>query len=704
MATPKQAPRPDTDVFVDPVSPIYERLVDQIMANIAGHFDVTDATTGSVDWQLAKLAEVGALNKQNLETILRAMPEATRMTMDALEQSVLASLEVLEPSFAAAVKEGYLQNAEYPMMSPRVRDVLTAYQQQARNAMNLVNTTMLDSATAAYQKVIAGTVSRVNAAMSSEQTAKVLQMLNLKAGEVATGITSRRDALRQSLKELSDSGITGFVDKSGKTWNADTYINMNLRTTSGNVAMQATFARNADYGNDLISWPILANARPGCYPWQGKVCSTSNRSGFVEDLNGNKIRIYPLNQTTYGEPAGIGGINCHHKPPNIFIPGLSIIRGEVPPKKENDAGYENTQTQRALERKVRYARRDQAIAEASNDTAAAKAAEDRANKSVKELSAFTKQNNLTFRRDRIATQGTTAPIKRTPSKPIAEKAKSAASAPKAKESIQDILDRVERGEGTMNVRKLEHGKAKSMRTPSTAPSQPRAPKTISRAELEDKSRKVYIEMNKGELGEHVAAMRHQALAMNNSDAQLRDYIKRHGKQYGITLPKDAKIAPKATAAKAKAPAAPKQAAVKPVAPKPIAPTVVTPKPAAAVQKPTVAKAPAAPAAKAAPPKSNLIVQPRKLESALFKPIPKPSYKPVAPKAAPAKKNEKLIKTRAQLEAESKKVYIAKNAPLIGVEEATRRADLLAYANTAAQTRDFINKNSKIKVRLAKGVK
>ena len=78
------------------------------------------------------------------------------------------------------------------------------------------------------------------------------------------------------------------------------------------------------------------------------------------------------------------------------------MRGDLPPKKENAAGYEETQVQRALERKVRYARREQAIAEASNDVEAAKAAEARSKKAVKELSAFTKQTGLTFRRDRIA--------------------------------------------------------------------------------------------------------------------------------------------------------------------------------------------------------------------------------------------------------------------------------------------------------------
>lgn len=97
-----------------------------------------------------------------------------------------------------------------------------------------------------------------------------------------------------------------------------------------------------------------------------KILSTSNRSGYVTDLDGNQLRVYALSETTYGEPAGLWGINCGHSC-NVFIPGLSTVRGEVPPKDENDKRYAESQQQRHLEREVRYAKRDAAVANASGD-------------------------------------------------------------------------------------------------------------------------------------------------------------------------------------------------------------------------------------------------------------------------------------------------------------------------------------------------
>ena len=76
----------------------------------------------------------------------------------------------------------------------------------------------------------------------------------------------------------------------------------------------------------------------------------------------------------------------------------------MPDKAENDAGYKNAQRQRALERKVREAKRDQAMAEASNDTVAAEDAASKAKKAESELKAFTKETGLTLRRDRLQVQ------------------------------------------------------------------------------------------------------------------------------------------------------------------------------------------------------------------------------------------------------------------------------------------------------------
>ncbi len=353
--------RPPIEVYADPLTAAYENVVDRLLMNIAAHFNTSDPTVATLEWQFKKLAELGKLTQENLAIIAEMTGQNNRLLREALTRAAIDALDGIEPLLLEAVKKGLLSGASGSMMSARVLDILNAYERQALDVLNLVNTVMLQSSLEQYRKVI------MNTMMYEKQLAAAQVILNQSTAGVILGAQSRQQALRQAVKDMAAQGLYGFTDKAGRHWSPEAYVNMDIRTTAGNVATEATFARNADYGNDLIWWPILSAARPGCYPWQGKVCSTSNRSGVVEDLDGKLITIHPLSSTSYGEPAGIGGINCHHKPPNIFIPGLSKVRGSVPGKDANEAKYGSSQQQRYFERQVRYAKRDAVIADAIGD-------------------------------------------------------------------------------------------------------------------------------------------------------------------------------------------------------------------------------------------------------------------------------------------------------------------------------------------------
>lgn len=82
-----------------------------------------------------------------------------------------------------------------------------------------------------------------------------------------------------------------------------------------------------------------------------------NAARDVTDLDGNVIHVYAQSETTYGEPAGLFGINCKHYP-SPFIPGVSVIRGEPQNPEENAKAYAESQQQRGLERKIREEKRD----------------------------------------------------------------------------------------------------------------------------------------------------------------------------------------------------------------------------------------------------------------------------------------------------------------------------------------------------------
>lgn len=93
---------------------------------------------------------------------------------------------------------------------------------------------------------------------------------------------------------------------------------------------------------------------------------------------------------------------------NVFIPGLSYVRGEdvKPDKATNDELYELTQEQRRLERSVRYAKRDAAMYDAAGDKESFEKAALRVKKANANLKQFVNSHDsLVLNSDRTWVSG-----------------------------------------------------------------------------------------------------------------------------------------------------------------------------------------------------------------------------------------------------------------------------------------------------------
>lgn len=186
---------------------------------------------------------------------------------------------------------------------------LKTYNKQARQSLNMVNTVMRYQAKNAAHKVINNT-----AELADKQS--FLDILNKAAGKAVTGAESRQAAMRQCIKEMTDKGIAAFVDKKGREWSPEAYINMDIRTTVSNVANRAQFERMDDYGINLVEISSHSGARPKCAKDQGKIFNRSGSGGYTTDLHGQKIRYYAWSDSSYGEPDGLLGIrkgDRHHQ-------------------------------------------------------------------------------------------------------------------------------------------------------------------------------------------------------------------------------------------------------------------------------------------------------------------------------------------------------------------------------------------------------
>lgn len=375
------------------LSDLYTGLETDLLANIAAFLTAEQADMPSAQWKIQMLAQLGALDRKNLWTITQYVKNVPRMLQDTLQAGVLSALEDLEPGFRQMVLDGILQGTDTPVEDTMAR-ALKAYARQARKSMNMVNTVMRYKARDAAHKAINDT-----AELADKQ--EFLNVLNKAAGKTVSGIESRQAAMRQCIKEMTDKGIPAFVDKRGREWSPEAYVNMAIRTTAANTAQQAQFDRMDDYGLNLVEVSSHSGARPKCAKDQGKIFNRSGGGGYTTDLHGRKIRYYAWSESSYGEPDGILGINCGHQI-YPFTPGVSYQTYFPEPEEENAEAYKKSQQQRELERRVRKSKRECMMLETAGDPEGARQAQHLLKQRQDALRQFCGDNGLRYKPDRTA--------------------------------------------------------------------------------------------------------------------------------------------------------------------------------------------------------------------------------------------------------------------------------------------------------------
>jgi exonuclease VII small subunit len=374
----------------DPIEEVYIHIVDELMVNIGKHL-TSPTWTHTAAWEIQKLSEMGQLTQENAEIINKWIKQLPKEVRDAMEETRRLALEKIEKDMEKAVRLGKLPE---PLADSTV-NVLNEYSQQAIDQLNLVNTVMLQSSVQQYQRAVQLTKEEYDKLMQQQEQTQII--LNEAAGSVATGIETREKALRRAITRISDEGLTGFIDRAGHHWSPEAYVNMDIRTTVHNTAIQSVKNFMTDYNTQVFQVSSHAAARPGCYPYQGKFYSWDNSAGEIELGNGNMVRYEPLNVTTYGQPAGLFGINCGHYPIPI-VPGVTIPHGadNIQPKEENDKAYEESQVQRSLERQIREAKR---VVEMAGDMASPEMKQ-KVNDAQEQMRDFIARTGRTRRYDR----------------------------------------------------------------------------------------------------------------------------------------------------------------------------------------------------------------------------------------------------------------------------------------------------------------
>ena len=384
----------------EPVEQIYSNVVDALLVNLAKHLKGGGALS-TEQWELQKLSELGQLTQESIEIIANLTGLAPEEIENAIENAALWATEDVEQALQEGVKKGAVTAppSQGVLASESVMQALRALEAQAVDKTNLVNTNMLQSTLEQYRKVVA------NTAHIERQMRTVQQTLDTQAARVATGTATRTQALREALGQIHKEGITGFYDKAGRQWTPEAYVNMTVRTTVHNTAIESVKIRQEDYGAEIFQVSRHSGARPLCYPYQGRFFTWNNSGGTFTDGEGKRHRYAPISSTSYGKPAGLFGINCGHHPIPV-IPGVTIPRTRTKQNKEqNDKTYARSQQQRALERNIRYAKQRAAMLEAAGDAEGFAALSAKIKEEQRKYIAFCKATGRTKRPDRTQVFG-----------------------------------------------------------------------------------------------------------------------------------------------------------------------------------------------------------------------------------------------------------------------------------------------------------
>jgi len=338
MLTPEYLTR-----MTDQLLGLYDILETDIVCDVARRIAKSGTLTSSAAEEIKRAQQYGAA----YDDIVKDVAKATSRS-DAEVRSMFMDAGVRSYQFdaAAALEAGLDVSLK---LSPAAKRVLEAV---IKNTQSDLSNLSLTTADQAQQSLI--------------------QAINEAIMKVQSGAFDYTTAIRDAVKQVAYDG-TLVSYPSGHTDRLDTAIRRAVLTAVNKTVSTLTedFSDENDVGYYETS--AHAGARPTHAVWQGKVFQRTGRSFKYPNF---------YEETGYGEPDGICGINCRHSfyP---FWPGLSkrafdrekldeFNRKTVTYDGSKMSYYDATQKQRSYERSIRQTKRElagyKAAAEASPDS------------------------------------------------------------------------------------------------------------------------------------------------------------------------------------------------------------------------------------------------------------------------------------------------------------------------------------------------
>ena len=211
------------------------------------------------------------------------------------------------------------------------------------------------------------------------------------------GGMSLHKAVDEATEDFLAQGINCIRYSNGRLVNIATYAEMALRTCNTRAMLMGEAKQRERMGIDTVLVSQYGACSDTCLPWQGRV--------YIDDVfqhyNGPRTGSFGISRNgrqymllSVAIKAGLFHPNCRHTI-TTWIEGVSTMPKPMDIK-EIEHVNKLEKTQRALERKVRKAKRQ---AEGLTDPEAQKAAKAKVREAQAELREFVKKNGDVLRRD-----------------------------------------------------------------------------------------------------------------------------------------------------------------------------------------------------------------------------------------------------------------------------------------------------------------
>lgn len=365
----------EMDKIIQPIVDIYNKLELELLKEIAARLETYDGVSGSLEWYLDKVKEMGILNENAIKIISRYSSLSEKAIKDILEKAQYGSfdLSVIEKAYNKKIihlsPEQLIENEIF-------KETLMNSYVEINKSFRLIQTKALESTQQRYMDVI-----------------------NKSYIEVSSGTYDYNSSIRNAIKQMANKGITGITykrkDGSIVNYSIEAAVRRDTLTATHKLCNANEMEKIKLLGAEYVEVSSHIGARvskddpiANHAGWQGKVYKLNGSDDEYENF---------YEKTGYGDILGLGGVNCRHLF-SAFFPGISKPVSVQYDQEENEKYYKLTQKQRKYEREIRKLKKERACYEKIGDEEEVKKVNKEIRSKSKKLNVFCEKNGL--KRDR----------------------------------------------------------------------------------------------------------------------------------------------------------------------------------------------------------------------------------------------------------------------------------------------------------------